>query len=173
MIPVNLRQNTPVVDRFFDQCDWQAGGDACWEWKGYVSRPPGYARISDGGTQYYAHRWAYESFVGPVPTGMYVCHRCDNKSCVNPYHLFVGTHTDNVRDAAKKGLNVRGVRQSFAKLNPDKVREIRRLFAAGQAIGALARKYQVTYATISDVLKGVTWKHVDADPPSVLPSAQS
>ena len=63
----------------------------------------GYGRVWHNGKMVRAHRLAYETHVGPIPKGMFVCHRCDNPPCINPEHLFLGTTTDNIRDAVAKG----------------------------------------------------------------------
>jgi hypothetical protein len=74
----------------------------CWIWMQTLNRG-GYGMVLKRGMgQRTAHRLSYATFVGPIPEGMYICHRCDVRCCVNPDHLFVGTHTDNVRDAVRK-----------------------------------------------------------------------
>lgn len=72
----------------------------CWLWIGGVSYPPGYGRMTRG---QYAHRVSYEIHRGKIPVGMHVLHRCDNRLCVNPDHLFLGTQSDNMRDMMAKG----------------------------------------------------------------------
>src|SRR5574343_1097240 len=76
----------------------------CWNWTASRHRD-GYGWFGPGGRGrlILAHRWSYERFVGPVPQGLYVLHRCDNPGCVNPDHLFVGTQQDNVDDCIRKG----------------------------------------------------------------------
>lgn len=91
----------PIEARFWQFVD--KSGD-CWVWTGARNKA-GYGRFGQGGDtrMVYAHRASYELHYGPVPTGMFVCHTCDNPSCVRPDHLFVGTRGDNMRDAHQKG----------------------------------------------------------------------
>jgi hypothetical protein len=70
----------------------------CWEWQGYVDKL-GYGRLG----KKRAHRMSYEKHKGPIPAGLMVCHSCDNRKCINPEHLWIGTQTDNMRDMAAKG----------------------------------------------------------------------
>lgn len=73
----------------------------CWLWAASIGTP-GYGNAYVGGTIRGAHRVAYELWVGPIPDGMFVCHHCDNRRCVRPDHLFLGTHDDNMRDMTAK-----------------------------------------------------------------------
>ena len=77
-------------------------GDACWEWHGGVRNAQGYGGFNWNGKKQMAHRVAWQLWVGPIPEGMSVLHRCDNRLCVRPDHLFLGTHLDNMRDAVAK-----------------------------------------------------------------------
>ncbi len=96
----------PLIDRFWDSVHKT---DGCWEWKGQLQYKfiPSlqYGIFNIGDRHYRAHRWIYEYLYGPVPKGMFVCHRCDNPSCVRPEHLFLGTNSDNQKDCAQKGRN--------------------------------------------------------------------
>lgn len=78
--------------------------NGCMEWKLSVTNK-GYGRLRDGNKMKRAHRESYKVFVGNIPNGMFVCHKCDNPKCINPDHLFLGTSYDNMRDMVAKGRN--------------------------------------------------------------------
>ena len=110
-----------------------------------------------------AHRFAWERVHGPIPPGMAVCHRCDNPKCVNVEHLFLGTHSDNMRDKAAKGRSHRpsGAKNGRARLSPADVLEVRRLRADEKfSQQKIADIYGVSQQTISHLLRGETWKEV-------------
>jgi hypothetical protein len=95
-------KRTTLPERFWARVRKGAG---CWSWTGTVARV-GYGVIGRGSRQEglaYSHRLAYVLLVGPIPEGLYVLHKCDNRRCVRPDHLFLGTHLDNVADMVRKG----------------------------------------------------------------------
>jgi predicted XRE-type DNA-binding protein len=103
----------------------------------------------------YAHRLAWEMARGPIPPGMFVCHKCDVRACVNVDHLFLGTNADNVRDAVSKRRHAYGERAARAKLTEQQVVEIR---SADGTQAEMAARFGVSRAAISDIRRGKRWK---------------
>jgi hypothetical protein len=128
--------------------------DGCWNWTGVVNGW-GYGRLAYQSTHQAAHRYAYEEFIGPIPEDKCVCHRCDNPSCVNPEHLFLGTLADNSQDMVRKGRHI-----GSRKLNEEKVRVIRQLIARGVKHKDIASTYGVTRSAIGNIATKTTWAHV-------------
>jgi hypothetical protein len=150
----------PLEERFRSRVA-VTGPDDCWEWTaGRV--PAGYGAVWDNsiGRHRHTHRLAWELKYGPIPEGLFVCHRCDNPSCCNPAHLFLGTQQDNDRDRTQKGRSSRGERHPDAKLTDVKVREARKRWAQGESVSTLASECGVAFATMSAALKRQTWRHV-------------
>ena len=87
---------------FWSRVDKESSQWGCWIWKGPI-RHDGYGSYHYLKKTTLAHRWAYADQIGPIPEGLFLCHRCDNPPCVNPSHLFVGTQADNIKDCENKG----------------------------------------------------------------------
>lgn len=128
----------------------------CWLWTG-SRNSKGYGKFENKGRNWMAHRWSYEHYTGPIPSGLFVLHRCDVKNCVNPEHLFVGTHRANMADMTAKGRQARGERMGSAKLTDDLVREIG---ASSDPVEVLCDRYGVTEMAMRAVVNGESWKHV-------------
>ena len=133
--------------------------DACIEWpKG--RDPKGYGITSIGGKQLRVHRVAYEWAFGFIPDGLCVMHQCDNPPCINPGHLFVGTHQDNKADAVLKGRHAHGETGGHARLTEAQVLEIRAREASGEHTLALAKEFGVNGKSISMICNGDRWRHL-------------
>ena len=129
-------------------------GDECIEWPG-SRNGGGYGVATRNGTSI-ASRAVWIEVFGPIPDDMFVCHRCDNRPCVNPGHLFLGTTRDNCQDMHAKNRNadVRGVRNPQARLSEREVVEIRTAVAAGETCLAVASRYGVSKAHVSNIILG-------------------
>lgn len=142
----------------------------CWLWfKGWTEQTPShrYGWLCAKGKVVRAHRYSWELHNGPIPKGLLVCHKCDTPACVNPKHLFLGTHKDNMQDCSKKG-RVRapiGEASPFAKLTEEQVREIRATPGGWRRDGGvsnkkMAKKYGVGITIIHNIRAGEKWKHL-------------
>lgn len=141
-----------------------AGPEDCWIWMRY-RMPNGYGSTHDANyKRKYAHRMAWVLGNGPIPAGMFVLHRCDNRPCCNPGHLFLGTAQDNTDDMIHKGRLVVGLRPTgemvnTAKLTRDQVDRIRAAYVPGRfVISSLAREYGISYAGMHKVVTGKHWR---------------
>jgi hypothetical protein len=162
----------PHVDKNGPIPPHRPGLGACWVWTG-KPRSQGYGVVGYVGTpprSMLAHRLAWELTYGTIPANRWVLHKCDNRLCVNPDHLFLGTAADNSRDMAAKGRQgfqqhpesiPHGEQVHSAKLTEPQVRAIRDAWAAGGiTMTALGKSHGVSKHTISLLLKGKVWSHV-------------
>lgn len=162
-------------ERFWAKVD-RGATDACWCWMAYRN-PQGYGRVWWAGRRRLAHRLAWEFEHGPIPAGVCALHRCDNPPCVNPAHLFLGTHADNAADRDSKGRQVaprgdrsgsrlhperrpRGEQHGSAILTEAEVREIRSWRTAGFLLRQIGAAYGVSPSTIKAIASRRIWRHV-------------
>lgn len=134
----------------------------CWVWGG-TKKTGGYGVMSHRGKHHSAHRLAYLIYKGVDPRDQHVCHTCDNPSCVNPAHLWLGTHQDNMADrkAKGRGRTPQGVEHWKAKLTEAQVKAIRAEGARGlKSFTALAHEFGVSRTTISNIIRRKMWDHI-------------
>lgn len=127
----------------------------CWLWTGAATK--GYGIITHGGRITKAHRVSYELHRGPIPPGLFVCHRCDNPGCVNPDHLFLGTIADNNADKMAKGRQRCGEATNLAKLTAAQVLEIR---ASNLPRLKIAATFGISRSCVQQIRRRSLWKHL-------------
>lgn len=149
-------------DLFWEKVN--TSGD-CWEWTASHD-PKGYGFFGVAGRVMRAHRVSYVMHKGEIPDDLIVCHSCDNPKCVNPNHLWLGTHKDNAIDREAKNRGGRkgplGSKARASKLTEPVVRQIKELLVEGKTTHrVLAKMFGVHFATISDLANGKTWRHIN------------
>lgn len=124
--------------------------DVCWDWMASIGTS-GYGSLRFSGQTYYAHRLAWEYTFGPVPHGQRVLHHCDNRKCINPDHLFLGSGADNSLDMFSKARHPRQI------LTVETARQLRARANKGESRSLLAQEFGVRECTVYDVANGRSW----------------
>ncbi len=158
---VNMRKKT--TDEEFEAKFWAQVNlrSKCWLWcgpLGWNGYGVFFGRVGEQ-TAWSAHRYSWALHNGPIPKGLCVCHTCDNRFCVNPDHLFLGTQLENIADRDKKGRQAVGERIGRSKLSEHEVRLIR---SDGRTHSEIATDYGVVGRTVGNIKSGKAWGHVGA-----------
>lgn len=148
------RTPKPTLSQMKERTVEAANG--CWEWVA-AKAAQRYAFLQHEGKNILGHRYVYELTHGSIPDGMVVRHKCDNKCCINPEHLELGTNADNMRDKAERGRATRGETHHKAKLSEVEVVSI---LTSGYSNVEEAQRHGVSEAVISNIRRRRIWKHV-------------
>lgn len=152
-----------ILARFWSRVNREKA-KGCWPFTGYIATHGyGHFQFTEDGIHYRerAHRFVWFIRHGDIPAGMEICHRCDNPACVNPDHLFLGTHQQNCLDSIHKG---RKRTWGLQKLNAEQVRAIRRRVVQGELQRVIASDFGIAHNTVSQIANRQTWAHLsDSD----------
>lgn len=161
---MSVRMYSNDIDAFWSKVNKSA--DGCWTWVGGDRHVAGYGLLRRGCVgEHRAHRISWVLHYGPIPNGLYVCHHCDNRPCVRPDHLFVGTATDNMQDMIRKGRSAAQVNpdhyakgeEKIHKLTTAQVADIR---MSSSSRTALSVRYGVSVSCIGKILRREGWRHI-------------
>ncbi len=150
------------IERFWARVDRSGGPDACWPWtRGCATG--GYGLFCIASKDHRTHRISYYLNSGPFPADLYVCHHCDNPTCVNPSHLFLGTNDDNMRDMVAKGRQnrQRGELCGTSKLVTMDVFALLRRYGDGETIKSIASSFGISRSQVIRIVNQERWAHVD------------
>jgi hypothetical protein len=137
----------------------------CWNWP-YGCNPKGYGSVCIGKSRCETtHRTTYRLTHGSIPDDLWVLHKCDNRKCFNPSHLFLGTNQDNIDDMVAKGRGNGGQLRPtngnhWRKVSPEEVREIRHLHTEGTSRNELAKRFPIGASNMWCIIRRKTWKHI-------------
>ena len=160
---MQINYSLKYIERFWRKVDKTSStllynGVICWIWIGGIRSSNGYGAVVMGDRKkiLLAHRVSWVLTFGDIPDNLHVLHKCDNTSCVNPDHLFLGTHKDNMDDRDQKNRQPSGEKNGMHKLTDEQVSEIRRRYAGwgkgGDSARSLAKEFGVRHSQISRIV---------------------
>lgn len=137
--------------------------DGCWEWSGAMKENgygsfSGFVKTDRGWRSEYAHRASWLIHFGPVPVGSDVCHTCDNRKCVRPDHLWIGSRKENLNDMVLKGRSNAGAKHWNAKISESDVVGIKERRAKGCTVRSIAQEYEISRSQVDRICKGKRWR---------------
>lgn len=153
-MPAGIYKRKSLAERLNSNSKQISSG--CWQWTASVYWD-GYGQIGLNGKKLKAHRVSYEQYKGTIPSGMQVLHKCDNRRCVNPDHLFLGTLDDNMKDMVAKKRSPHGTRNGMSKLNESLVLLIRSACGTQQKIAGL---FGISQSQVSTIKAKKQWVYV-------------
>lgn len=149
--------NAREVQMFLDARCQLVPESGCWEWALQLDKH-GYGKTSYLGKTTYAHRLSYAAHVGRIDGPMCVLHKCDNRKCINPDHLFTGTPADNAQDMMSKGRQTRGEKNPRAKITSSDADEIRKIRAeTGESHRRIASMFGISRVQVGRIIRGARW----------------
>lgn len=151
--------NAQILSRFWSKV--VVGKDCCWEWGGAYRANGGYGAFTIGRKTFSASRFSYEMANGPIPNGLWILHKCDNRKCVRPEHLEAGNQSKNLRDCVARGRHVppKGERNGMAILTALEVGKIRSEYDGKRgSMTRLAKKFGVSVPAVHSVIRRNRWK---------------
>lgn len=161
MNKTNWPQN--MVIRFWNKVNNPGNGQDCWKWTACVDKD-GYGKYTNKKITNIrqAHRLSWEFYNGPIPQKLLVCHKCDNPSCVNPDHLYLGTNKDNMLDMKSKGRAAKGSNQGTSIFTEKIIEEIIKdaYNYKYMSLSEISRKYSSSVTIILNIFNGYFWPHV-------------
>lgn len=159
------RPKESIASKFWKYVTPKSPGE-CWEWQGSINTQ-GYGVLvtydNPGRKFNRAHRLAYEIIKGiKIPDHLYGCHKCDNRKCVNPDHIFIGTHLENQIDCNQKGRHVKGETCGSSKLNSAEAARIKELYSEGKSAYEIHKMLSgiIGYNAVLRICQNKTWRHV-------------
>lgn len=157
-----LRLVSGTVEERLRHHGWDTTASGCWEFRSGAMKS-GHCRIRMNGKHVLVHRLSYETWVGPIPEGQLIRHKCDNPPCMNPDHLEPGTHQDNRDDVMARGNPTfkRGSDHYASKVDEDQVRAIRAGYTSGNSLVSLSLEYGLSTSAIKKIADRRSWKHVE------------
>ena len=154
------KTHPPIEQRLLDGIEKDPKTN-CWEWQ-KATTANGYGHLWCNGKLEYAHRISAMLYLNfNISSKMCVLHKCDNKPCINPKHLFIGTNQDNVTDKMKKGRGTIGEKHGLARLTEIQIRQIKKEYVPRiKTARALAKKYKVSQKHIYQIVHNKRWRHI-------------